>query len=100
MHHFTCWTLFISRINRPHLCKGLNNLHRQPNSDLAQLAEHYSDDLEVGSNPTGGNFGRNLFCSVLTSDLSDKLKEMRIMKNWIVFEAQASILVKTTTNKN
>ena len=40
MHHLTCWTLFISRINRAWLYKGLNDSHRQPNSDLAQLAEH------------------------------------------------------------
>ena len=31
---------------------------------LAQLVEHKSDDQKVmGSNPTGGNFWRNLFCS-------------------------------------
>ena len=46
MHHFTCWTLFISRINRAWLYKGLNDSHLQPNSDLAQLAEHETDDLE------------------------------------------------------
>ena len=40
LHHFTCWTLFISRINRAWLCKGLNDSYRQPNSDLAQLVEH------------------------------------------------------------
>ena len=29
----------------------------QPNSDLAQMAEHWSNDPEVvSSNPTGGNF--------------------------------------------
>ena len=39
--------------------------HPQSNSDLAQLAEHETDDLEVvSSNPTGGNFWWNLFCSV------------------------------------
>ena len=37
--------------------KSLNDSHRQPNSDLAQLAEHETDDLEVASsNLTGGNF--------------------------------------------
>ena len=36
MHHFTCWTLFISGINRAWLDKGLSDSHRQPNSDLAQ----------------------------------------------------------------
>ena len=65
MYHFTCWTLFISRINRAWLYKGLNDSRRQANSDLAQLAEHEADDWEVvGSNPTGGNFWRNLFCAV------------------------------------
>ena len=39
------------------LYKGLNDSHRQPKSDLAQLAEHETDDLEVvSSNPTGDNF--------------------------------------------
>ena len=34
-----------------------NDSQRQPNSDLAQLVEHSSDDLEVvSSNPTGGTF--------------------------------------------
>ena len=57
MHHFICWTLFISRINRAWLYKGLVDSHPQPNSDLAQLAEHGTDDLEVvSSNPTGDNF--------------------------------------------
>ena len=65
MHHFTCWTLFISRINRAWLYKGLVDSHPQPISDLAQLIEHGTDDLEVvSSNPTGTNFWRNLFCSV------------------------------------
>ena len=36
MHHFTCWTLFISGINRAWLYKGLSDSQRQPNSDLAQ----------------------------------------------------------------
>ena len=47
MHHFTCWTLFISRINRAWLYKGLNDSHQQPNSDLAQFGEQETDDLEV-----------------------------------------------------
>ena len=65
MHHFTCWTLFISRINRAWLYKDLNDSHPQPKSDLAQLREQETDDLEVvSSNPTGGNFWQNLFCSV------------------------------------
>ena len=36
MHHFICWTLFISGINRSWLYKGLSDSQRQPNSDLAQ----------------------------------------------------------------
>ena len=36
MHHFTCWTLFISGINRAWLYKGLSDSQRQPSSDLAQ----------------------------------------------------------------
>ena len=37
--------------------KGLNDSYREPYSDLAQLAEHSSDDPQVvSSNPTGGNF--------------------------------------------
>ena len=47
MYHFTCWTLSISRINRAKLYKGLSDLHRQPNCDLAQLAEHETDDTEI-----------------------------------------------------
>ena len=32
-------------------------IHRQPNSELAQLVEQWTDDLEVvSSNPTGDNF--------------------------------------------
>ena len=60
MHHFTCWTLFISRINRAY--KDLNDSHRQPNSDLAQLVGHESDDPEVvGSGPTRGNFFEEIY---------------------------------------
>ena len=45
--------------------KGLDDSHPQPNSDLDQLAEHGTDELKVvSSNPTGGNFYRNLFCFV------------------------------------
>ena len=40
-------------------------IHRQPNTDSAQLAEQKTYDLEVlSSNPTGGNFWQNLFRSV------------------------------------
>ena len=40
-------------------------IHRQPNSDLAQLAKQWTDDQEVlSSNPTGGQFLMKfiLFC--------------------------------------
>ena len=57
MHHFTCWTLFIFRMNRAWLYKGLNDWDRQQNSDLAQLAEHGTDDPEVvDSIPGRDNF--------------------------------------------
>ena len=56
MHHFTCWTLFISRINRAQLYKG--SAQTSPTDcPLAQLVEHGTHDLEVvSSNPTGDNF--------------------------------------------
>ena len=39
------------------MTKGFSDSHRQPNSDLAQLAEDWSNDPEVvGSNATGGIF--------------------------------------------
>ena len=41
MHHFTS------------LYKGLNDSDRQPNSDLPQLGEHWTDDLEVVSSIPG-----------------------------------------------
>ena len=54
--------MFISRINRALLYKGLNDSHSQPNSDLAQLAEHETDDPEVvSSNPTGAIFDEICF---------------------------------------
>ena len=55
---FLKWVLFVScTTSHVGLYKGLNDSHRQPNSDLAQLVKHMSNDLEVaGSNPTGGNF--------------------------------------------
>ena len=62
MHHFTCWTLFISRINRAWLYKGHENSGWQLNVDLAQLVGHWPHDPEVlVSNPTGGYFWRNFF---------------------------------------
>ena len=72
MHHFTCWTLFISRINGAWLYKCHEDSGWQLNVDLAQLVRHWPKDLEVlVSNPTGGNFWRILFCSSLCKDLSD-----------------------------
>ena len=57
--------LFFSRINRAWLYKGLNVSHKQPNIDLVELTEHLSDDQEIeGSNPNGGNFWWNIFCSM------------------------------------
>ena len=59
MHHVTCWTLFISRINRAWLYKGHEDSGWQLNVDLAQLLP---EDPEVlVSNPTGGNFWRIFF---------------------------------------
>ena len=49
MHHFTYWSLFISRINRASLCKGHEDSGWQLNVDLAQLSEHWSHDPEVVS---------------------------------------------------
>ena len=40
--------------------KVFNDSHRQPNSDLAQLAEQWTDDLEVvSSNPRGCDIHEN-----------------------------------------
>ena len=62
MHHFTCWTLFISRINRTWLYKGHEDSGWQLNVDIAQLVRHWPEDLEVlVSNLTGGNFWRIFF---------------------------------------
>ena len=43
MHHFTCWTLLISRINRAWLYKGHEYSGWQLNVDLAQLVRHCPD---------------------------------------------------------
>ena len=62
MQYVTCWTLFISRINRAWLYKGHEDSGWQLSADLAQLAEYWPEDLEVlVSNPTGGNFWRFFF---------------------------------------
>ena len=82
MHHFTYWTLFISRINRAWLYKGHEDSGWQLNVDLAQLVRHWPHDLEVlVSNPTGGNFWRNFFFALPCKDLSDNLTETPIVKN-------------------
>ena len=82
MHQFTCWTLFISRINRAWLYKGHADSGWQLNVDLAQLVKHWPEDPEVlVSKPTGGNFWRIFFCSSLCKDLSDCLTETHIVKN-------------------
>ena len=48
MHHFTFWTLIISRINK--------DSDWQPNSDLAQSVEHWHNGQEVlDSIPLGAN---------------------------------------------
>ena len=62
MHHFTCWTLFISRMNRAWIYKGHEDSGWQLNVDLAQLVRHWPHDLEVlVSIPTEGNFWQFFF---------------------------------------
>ena len=62
MHHFTCWTLLISRINRAWLYKGHEDSGWQLNVDLAQLVRHWPEDPEVlVSNPTAAIFWRIFF---------------------------------------
>ena len=57
MHHFTCWILLISKINRAWLYKDREDLGWQLNVDLAQLVRHWPEDPEsLVSNPTAGNF--------------------------------------------
>ena len=85
MHHFTCWTLFISRINRAWLYKDHQDSGWQLNVDLAQLVRHWPEDVEVlVSNPTGGNFWQFFFAHPCVKDLSDNLTEMPIVKNSII----------------
>ena len=82
MHHLTCWTLFISRINRAWLYRGLNDWHRQLNSDLAQLAECGTDDLEVvGLIPGRDNFFILLFPSILAG-FGRKFRIMQKLEYW------------------
>ena len=77
MHHFTFWTLVISRINL-NFIKALI-IHTEPNRDLAQSIEYCHDDLEVlASIPTGGNFCEIYFAlSCVTKSFSDNLTETR-----------------------
>ena len=85
MHHFTCWTLFISRINRAWLYKGHEDSGWQLNVDLAQLVRRWLEDPEVlVSNPTWHNFWWIFFCSSVCKDLSDNLTETPIVKNSII----------------
>ena len=82
MNHFTCWTLFISRINRAWLYKGHDDSGWQLNVDLAQLVRHWPEDLEVqGFKSHWGQFLTNFLCSSLCKDLSDNLTEMPSVKN-------------------
>ena len=54
-------------------------------SCLTQLVRHWPKDPEIlVSNPTGGNFWRNVFCSSVYKDLSDNLTETPIVKNSII----------------
>ena len=96
MHHFTYWTLFISRINRAWLYKGHEDSDWQLNVDLAQLVGHWPRDPKVlVSIPTGGNFWRIFFCSSLCKDLSDNLTETPIVKN----SNEAKMLKLTNSNR-
>ena len=53
--HMLDFCLFLESIE--HDYKGLNDSHPQPNSNLAQLVEQWTGDLEVvSSSPTGDNF--------------------------------------------
>ena len=84
MHHFTCWTLFISRINRAWLYEDHEDWGWQLNVDLAQLVRHWPEDQEIlVSNPTGGNFWWMFFCFSLCKNLSGNLTETPIVKNSI-----------------
>ena len=81
MHYFTCWTLFISRINRTWLYEGLNDWHRQQNSGLAQLAEHRTDGLEV----VGSILGRDncFYFTLLLQCWQDLAGNLELCKNSI-----------------
>ena len=88
MHCFTCWTLFTLRINRACFYKCLNGSHRQPNSDLVQLADHGTDNLEVvGSNPIGDNF--LFYCSATM--LAGSCHDCRFCFVWVA-NREASLL--------
>ena len=79
MHHFTCWTLFISRINRAWLYKGHEDPGWQLNVDLAQLVRHWPEDLEVlVSNPTGGNFWWIFFFAFLCVKICQIIWQKRL----------------------
>ena len=61
--------LIISRINRAWLYEGLNDSHRQPNSDLAQPVEWWSGGC--GFNPHWGQFFILFFLSILAGCCQD-----------------------------
>ena len=57
MHHFTYWTLLVSRIKRAWLYKGHEDSDWQLTVDLAQLVTYWPEDLEVlVSRPQWGQF--------------------------------------------
>ena len=91
MHHFTCWTLFISRINRTWLYKGHEDSGWQMNVNLAQLVRHWPEDLEVlVSLPTVSNFWRFYFALPCVK-ICQIIRQKRL--SW---KTQVSLLEKTT----
>ena len=66
--------LKLNNVQHEKLCmkQKESSLQKSPTySCLAQLTEHATDDPEVvTSNPSGGNFWQNLFCSVFISRIS------------------------------
>ena len=86
MHHFTFWTLIISRINRAWLYKCVKYSDWQPNVILAQSIRHQTSKpvmvSVMASTLTAGNF---IFCSDFLKPLDVnsglKCKCDLIMKN-------------------
>ena len=107
MHHFTCWTLFISRINRAWLYKGHEDTGWQLNIDLAQLVWHWPNDLEVlVSNPTRGNFWRFFFarpcvkiCQIIWQKCLSWKTQLSYFLYWIgILQLQMKIHLTNTNN--